>query len=184
MAAEIGEVFTDLIERLIQHDIETSVPIDEDFFLSYGLGFFSFDERRLSKVDRKTNEGRFKTYFGIPPCTAIRVYEDLKRETNVKPVYFLMTLHWFTKYGTEKELSGPWGFCEDHLREKCKEYAKHIQSLKKKKIVFGGFDDEEIHWISVDTVNFLSQVSQWMEGNGLNAYDISDILILSTRSFD
>ena len=53
---------------------------------------------------------------------------------------------------------------------KSKEYAKHIQSLKKKKIVFDGFDDEEIHWISVDTVNFLSQVSQWMEGNGLNTY--------------
>ena len=69
----------------------------------------------------------------------------------------LMTLHWFTKYGTEKDLIGPWGFCEDHVRDKCKEYAKMIQSLKEKKIVFGGFDESEIHWITVDTVNFLTQ---------------------------
>ena len=32
-----------------------------------------------------------------------------------------------------------------------------IQSLKEKKIVFDGFADDEVHWITVDTVNFQTQ---------------------------
>ena len=145
----------ELISRLQSHD--DPVVVDEDYLLSLGLSYFNFDENRLSRVKKETNIDRWKNYFGIPPRTALAVYEDLKRETGVNLVYFLMTLHWFTKYGTEKDLIGPWGFCEDHVRDKCKEYAKMIQSLKEKKIVFGGFDESEIHWITVDTVNFLTQ---------------------------
>lgn len=32
-----------------------------------------------------------------------------------------------------------------------------IQSLREKKIVFGGFEHEEIHWVTVDTVTFETQ---------------------------
>ena len=56
-----------------------------------------------------------------------------------------MTLPWFTKYGTEKDLTGSWGFCEDHIQAKCREYAKKVQSLKEKKFEFDGSDDREIH---------------------------------------
>ena len=93
----------------------------------------------------------------------IAVYEGLRRRKHTAVVvelqYFLMTLNWIKLYKTETQLSGPWGFCEDHVRAKCKEYAKMIQSLKEDKIVFDGFEEDEIHWITVDTVNFLAQVS-------------------------
>ena len=148
-----------LIHRLQQHDDKTSKPLTEDFVMSYGLSFFNFTDYRLRKVKKETNVKRFKGYFGIPPNTALAVFEDLRKDSSVKLIYYLMTLHWFQTYETEQRLSGCWGFCEDHVREKCKQYAKSIQSLKDKKIVFDGFNEEEIHWISVDTVSFLSEVS-------------------------
>ena len=145
------------MSRLEKHDTKIDVDIDEDFLISYGLSFFNFDTKRLSKVKKETNIERFKNYFGLPPRTVLAVYEDLKDDARFKLVYLLMTLHWFKKYATEKDLSGPWDLCEDHVRDKCKEYAKKIQSLKDKKIVFGSFEESEIHWITVDTVNFLTQ---------------------------
>lgn len=147
-----------LIDRLQKHDVKTSEPLTEDFVMSYGLSVFNFTKDRLSRVKKETNVKRFKGYYGIPPKTALAVYEDLRKDSSVKLTYYLMTLHWFQAYETEHRLSGSWGFCEDHVREKCKEYAKSIQALKDKKIVFDGFGEEEIHWISVDTVSFLSEV--------------------------
>ena len=41
------------------------------------------------------------------------------------------------------------------LGKKSKEYTKLIQSLKKKKVIFGGFDERETYWYSVDKCNFL-----------------------------
>ena len=60
----------------------------------------------------------------------------------------------FKLYDTEHVLAGRWGYCEDYIRPKVKEYGKKIQSLKKYKIVFGGFHPEEVYIISVDGVNF------------------------------
>lgn len=56
---------------------------------------------------------------------------------------------------TEHVLAGRWKFGEDYIREETKRNAKKIQALKPKVIVFGGFDSREIHWISVDCVNYV-----------------------------
>ena len=151
---------TELIKRLKEHDESSSKPLDEDSMMFHGLCVFQFGTERQGRVKKETNVDRFKSHYGIPPKTALAVYEGLRgKHTFVELKYFLMTLNWIKLYKTETQLSGPWGYCEDHVRAKCKEYAKMIQSLKEDKIVFDGFEEDEIHWITVDTVNFLAQVS-------------------------
>ena len=51
-------------------------------------------------------------------------------------------------------MSRRWKYCDEHVRNKTKEVTQMIQSLARKKCYFDGFDPEETHWISVDTVNF------------------------------
>jgi hypothetical protein len=59
----------------------------------------------------------------------------------------------------EHVLAGRWKFGEDYIREEVKANAKRIQSLKSKVIRFDieDFGRQEIHLITVDTVNFLAQ---------------------------
>ena len=66
-------------------------------------------------------------------------------------------MNWLKLYSTEPVFSGRWGHCDEHLRNKSKEYARMIQSLKDEKIKFEGFDQEEKYWISVDTVTFVTE---------------------------
>lgn len=60
-------------------------------------------------------------------------------------------------YATEQVLAGVWGNCEPKISKIVNDYAKRIQSLKEKKIVFGGWGEDEVHIISVDGVNFTTQ---------------------------
>ena len=61
------------VSRLENHDTKVDVDIDKDFLISYGLSFFNFDTKRLSKVKKETNIERFKNYFGLPPRKVLAV---------------------------------------------------------------------------------------------------------------
>ena len=56
-------------------------------------------------------------------------------------------------------LAGVWQFGEEHIRNKVKEVAAAIQSLYEETIVFDPsmFEEDEVHWITVDTVNYIVQ---------------------------
>jgi hypothetical protein len=126
--------------------------------LAYGLEIVGFSLKRQSRVKHKTNIKRWKAFFGVGPPTIRALYYDL--EATYSSLNFrdlLLCLNWFKCYDTEHVLAGRWGLNEDTIRYKVKDYAKKIQSLKKYKIVFGGFDPEEIYLVTVDGVNFSTQ---------------------------
>jgi hypothetical protein len=76
---------------------------------------------------------------------------------NLKSV--LMTLNWLKCYQTEHVLAGVWQLGEEYIRNKVKEVAGAIQSLYEDTIVFDAsmFEANEVHWLSVDTVNYTTQ---------------------------
>jgi hypothetical protein len=85
---------------------------------------------------------------------------DLRDEfpdTSVKEL--LMGLNWLKLYSTRDVLAGRWDYDESLCSSKCKKIAKRLQSFKDKVIVFDPnmFGDEEIHIITVDCVNFITQ---------------------------
>jgi hypothetical protein len=134
--------------------VSTSLPSEENI-LFRGLQKVNFSAKRQQRVKQKTNLSRFRAHYGPPPIVVLNILKDLKMEhPSVKLEYLLLTLNWFKLYDTEKVLSGRWDYCEDHIRCKIKWYGSKLQALKEKKIVFGNFNEDEIHWITVDTVNF------------------------------
>ena len=141
-------------KTIFRHD----VSFIENNNLSFGLSKVGFGEQRQHCVCRGVNIARFKAFYGVPPVTVRALLKDLKEAySSAEFVYLLLALNWLKLYSTEPVLSGRWGYCNDHIRKMTKVYVKMIQSLKEKKITFDGFDPEEIHLISVDTVNFRTQ---------------------------
>ena len=156
-----------------QNDIPTVATI-----LAFGLEAVGFGQKR-QQVQMKLNMTRFKAHYGVGPRTIQALYKDLKekyKSTELKPC--MITLNWFKVrvkmtlvhlyfilqqlmpvqlYATEPVLAGVWGYCEPKVSKIVNDYAKRIQSLKEKKIVFGGWGEDEVHIISVDGVNFTTQ---------------------------
>lgn len=137
--------------RVVRHPDGLTV---EDI-LFFGLLKVGFDERSQRKTRSSLRVARFKAHFGVGPKTVHAIYVDLRKEcasSNLK--YQLLAMNWLKLYDTEHVAAARWKHCEDTIRAKQKMYARRIQSLKEKKIIFGGFKDSEIHWVTVDTVNF------------------------------
>jgi len=147
------EVTKSVSETIFRNDIPA-----ENRILSIGLSKVGFGVQRQCRVVRGLNIGRFKAFYGVPPVTVRAIFNDLKEAyASVELEYLLLALNWLNLYSTEPVMSGRWGFCYDHIRKMTKVYAKMIQSLKERKITFDGFDPDEIHLISVDTVSFRTQ---------------------------
>ncbi|KAL7537676.1 hypothetical protein ACHAXR_011645 [Thalassiosira sp. AJA248-18] len=145
------------VNEEVDKDGTEDSPTESEVF-SFGLSQVGFDENRQHSVCRDLNIERFKAHYGIEPITVWAIFRDLKKDhPSVNLKHFMLALNWFKLYDTEHVLAGRWGNCEDHIRAKVKEYARKIQSLKTKKIVFGGWGDEEVHIITVDGVNFMVQ---------------------------
>jgi len=152
---DIPEVFIPDVSSNANTTSNTDLHPNEQYILSFGLKKVHFNERRQQRVTQKKNVARFLAHFGPPPIVVAKIYKDLKERKalpSVKLEYLLLTLNWFKLYSTEKVLSGCWGYCEDHIRCKVKEYGAAIQSLKAIKITFDGFDDDEVHLLTVDCV--------------------------------
>jgi hypothetical protein len=123
-----------------------------------GLSRAGFCRKRQGRVRNGLNIERFKAHYGVEPQVVQAIFGDIKDEfPTFKLDDFFMTLNWLKLYDTEHVLSGRWGHCEEIVRKKVKECAKKIQHLKEKKIVFGGFDEDEFFIITVDGVNFRTQ---------------------------
>ncbi len=53
-------------------------------------------------------------------------------------------------------MAGQWGFCEEHIAPKVKEYIQLIQSLLNQIISFEKFPKEKVYITSVDVIHFVT----------------------------
>ena len=131
--------------------------ISEYDVLSYGLSMIGFGLERQN-VRHQLNEERFQSAFCVPSSSIAPILNDLGNEyPDMKYKDTMMVMNWFKGYGTEHELAGRWGYCEDYIRASCKETTKKIQSLFPNKIQFKGFDENEELLYSVDGKHFQTQ---------------------------
>ena len=135
-------------------DILTAADI-----LYVGLTYVNFSKERQAGVNEKENIERFREHYGVPPAAVVPLFNDLKEKyPTIRYKSALMTLYWFKVYGTERQISGVWGYGDlKYIRETTKDYARKIASLKKDKIIFDGFDELEIYLFGLDGVHFLTQ---------------------------
>lgn len=137
-----------------------SIPILTAADVLYvGLTYVNFSKERQAGVNEKENIERFREHYGVPPAAVVPLFNDLKEKyPTIRYKSALMTLYWFKVYGTERQISGVWGYGDlKHIRETTKDYARKIASLEKDKIVFGGFDEMEFFVLGTDGVHFLTQ---------------------------
>lgn len=130
-----------------------------DDILFYGLCYVGFGEERQNVVI-ETSVDRFKAHFGPEPKTVKDLMSDLCEEfpdTSFKEL--LMALNWLKLYDIESVLAARWDYDESTCRSKIRETTKRIQSFKERLIVFdpSSFRPEEVHIITVDGVNFITQ---------------------------
>ena len=136
------------------NDILTAADI-----LYVGLTYVNFSKERQAGVNEKENIERFREHYGVPPAAVVPLFNDLKEKyPTIRYKSALMTLYWFKVYGTERQISGVWGYGDlKYIRETTQDYARKIASLKKDKIIFGGFDELEICLFGLAGVHFLTQ---------------------------
>ena len=130
-----------------------------DDILFYGLCYVGFGEERQNVVI-ETSVDQFKAHFGPEPKTVKDLMSDLCEEfpdTSFKEL--LMALNWLKLYDIESVLAARWDYDESTCRSKIRETTKRIQSFKERLIVFdpSSFRPEEVHIITVDGVNFITQ---------------------------
>ena len=143
-------------EDVIWCRIDILTPAD---ILYVGLTYVNFSKERQAGVNEKENIERFREHYGVPPAAVVPLFNDLKEKyPTIRYKSALMTLYWFKVYGTERQMSGVWGYGDlKYIRETTKDYARKIASLKKDKIIFDGFDELEIYLFGLDGVHFLTQ---------------------------
>ncbi len=159
-------------------DVQRQMLLTCEDIQLFGLSYVGFGNERQS-VRNQLNMSRFSSHFGVEPQTVKDLLVDLKDEFTGGLIYreVFMTLNWlklckfrmssllvvslvsymYSTDDSEHVLAGRWKYGEAYIRDAPKSTAKKIQSLKCKIIVFGGFDEEEINWISVDGVNYPTQ---------------------------
>ncbi len=130
-----------------------------DDVLFYGLSFVGFGEE-CQRVVIETTVHCFKAHYGPEPRTVKDLLSDLCNElsdTSFKEL--MMGLNWLKLYDIESVLAGRWNYDESVCRDKCRETTRRIQSFRERLIVFDPsiFRPEEIHIITVDCVNFITQ---------------------------
>ena len=134
----------------------------EDDVLLHGLNYVGFCPKRQSNVkNRELLINRFKAHFGPVPAAVVDLQLELVEgfDQSCSFNHLMMTLHWFKCYQTEHCMSGIWKYGEEFCRNKVIEVANNIRSLFNDKIVIDPtqFDPDEVHWLSVDTVNYITQ---------------------------
>jgi hypothetical protein len=147
-----------IVSRYNVPKLDASILTADDI-LNYGLRYVGFGEER-QKVVEKSSIDRFKAHYGPEPRTVKDLMSDLCTkfpDTELKEL--LMGLNWLKLYDIEHVLAGRWNYDESVCREKCKKTTRRIESFREKLIVFDAsmFRPEEIHIITVDGVNFITQ---------------------------
>lgn len=114
-----------------------------DEIMRIGLDLAGFSLRRQSRVMRKTNVERFKSFYGAEARVYAQIWEDLQTTNipaanigSVKPDIesFLMAVNFLKEYPTEKQRSGLRNYCETTARNWAWYYTKKVQALKGAKV--------------------------------------------------
>jgi hypothetical protein len=129
-----------------------------------GLRLLRYQSRRLKRCKNKVNYQRFKSHYGISPCTAAWIYSDMQ-STEIEEARLrgsesdlkcFMALHYLCKYPTEEDIVAIFDYCAYWARQKIWGTIKKIRALKAENIVWP--DDHiqgEIWVIAVDGVHSL-----------------------------
>lgn len=119
---------------------------------SIALSHVGFDKSRQRGVRDEENTDRFKEHFGPPPAVLAVLFNDLKAKfPDLTFKHTLMALNWMKCYHTERVLSGIWQIDDlAIIRQTVKEYVQKIASLFDAKIIFGGFEDDDMYPIAID----------------------------------
>ncbi|KAL7499474.1 hypothetical protein ACHAWT_007755 [Skeletonema menzelii] len=139
-----------------------SSEMTEDTVLFHGLNYVGFSPQRQNNVkNRQLLVDRFKAHFGPEPISVTDLLLELVKRfgESFSFKFLMMTLHWFKCYPVEHCMSGLWGFGEEFCRKKVREIAENIRSFFEEKITLdiSMFDPDEVHWLSVDTVTYITQ---------------------------
>jgi hypothetical protein len=92
-----------------------------------GLRLLRYQSRRLKRCKNKVNYQRFKSHYGVSPCTAAWIYSDMQSteieearlrgsESDLK--FFFMALHYLRKYPTEEDIVAIFDYCAYWARQK------------------------------------------------------------------
>eukprot|EP00984_Skeletonema_dohrnii_P017462 scaffold7958_cov80-Skeletonema_dohrnii-CCMP3373.AAC.3 len=143
-------------------DEPESSEMTEDMVLLYGLAYVGFSQQRQENVkNRQLLIDRFKSHFGPEPVAVTDLLIELIERFGKRFCFkhLMMTLHWFKCYPTEHCMAGVWKYGEEFCRKKVREIADNIRSLFEDKITFDEsmFDPDEVHWLTVDTVTYITQ---------------------------
>ena len=153
---EIKRLREELSRRRSRADLIYEIPtITSSGLLFCGLGYAGFDQERQENVKEATNVRRFVAFYGVPNTTLTPLFIDvMDRYPNTIMKDLLMTVNWLKGYDTHEVLAGRWGYCEEYIAPRVKEYARKIQSFAKDKIRLP-LDSRRKLVASLDTVTFL-----------------------------
>jgi hypothetical protein len=163
---EIKRLREELSRRRSQADLVYEIPmildpigskhtITSSELLFCGLAYAGFDQKRQENVKEATNVRRFVAFYGVPHTALTPLFIDVKdRYPNTIMKDLLMTVNWLKGYDTHEVLAGRWGYCEEYIAPRVKEYARKIQSFAKDKIRLP-LDSRRKLVASLDTVTFL-----------------------------
>lgn len=111
--------------------------------------------RLYRKEDKKSQAEEelkcFKSHFGVRPSTVGAVIHD---NPDLKVEHFFMTLNWWKLYLTEDVMEGKWDRHPETIRRIVKTTTALLASLKKDKINFRGFPEDQTYLASIDCVHF------------------------------
>jgi hypothetical protein len=107
-------------------------------FLVVGLGILGYKNKRCNAMEIR----RFRAHFGASPKSCSAIFLALQttqiqaaRVNKPDPFYFLMTMHWFSRYQVEESYSGaPWLVDEKTFQHWAWIYTHKIQALKGDKV--------------------------------------------------
>ena len=131
--------------------------ITESEILATGLNYVGFPFKSQAKTGETIKLIRFTSFFGVEPPAIYALFQDLReKHPHVIFQYVFMALNWLKLYETRPVMAGRWGFCEEHIAPKVKEYIELIQSLFNQTISFDKFHKDEVYIVSVDAVHFVT----------------------------
>jgi len=139
--------------------------------LFYGLCYAGFGEGH-QRVVMRTSIDCFKAHYGPEPRSVKDLMSDLCNEfPDMTFKEILMGLNWLKLYDIETVLAGRWNYDESVCRDKCRKTTRRIESFRERLNVFdtSKFMPDQVHVISVDGVNFITQ--EFREDPGTKWFD-------------
>jgi hypothetical protein len=110
-----------------------------------------YTPHEIDKVCDRTNLDRFSSHYGFPPQTVAAVLND---NPQIRPKEFFMTLYWWKSYQEEFPLESRWKWHPETIRNKLYKVCGQLGERYAEKIVFGGFEQNQVYLGNIDCVHF------------------------------